>query len=219
MSLRSPRSFIVSAPLLLALAACGGGGDDSTGRTPPVAPTQACSSAGVTASNASALGTVCVLTSQGEFVAELFNAQAPQTVANFLQYVQDGSYANSLVHRVAKNFVAQGGGYRWDGSAIATRAPIALENNNTLSNLRGTLGMARTTDPNSATSQFYVNVVDNSACLDRGRTTCDPSGNGYAVFGRVISGMDTVDKMNALTVDTFERPSPEVVVYWVKRLK
>lgn len=200
------------------LGACGGGDDNGPSRE-PVAPTQTCSAAGTAASGASAFSTACVLTSEGEFVVELYAANAPQTVANFLQYVQDGSYTNTLMHRVVRDFVVQGGGYRYDGTVIPTRAPIPLESGNGLSNVRGTIAMARTNQPNSATSQFFVNAVDNSTCLDRGTVRCDPTGNGYAVFGRVISGIETIDKINKLPTDLADRPSPDVVVYWIKRLK
>ncbi|RQP26811.1 peptidyl-prolyl cis-trans isomerase [Albitalea terrae] len=203
------------------LSACGGGGSDAgTAPTPtPPAPSNTCSAAGVAASNASTLNTVCMLTTQGEIVVELEAAKSPITVANFLKYVTANRYDNTLYHRVVAGFVIQGGGYTASGASVATYAPITLESNNGLSNVRGTIAMARTSDPNSATSQFFFNTVDNSACLDRGKTVCDATGNGYAVFGRVISGLDTVDKIAAVSVDGNSQPRTNVVTYWAKQLK
>jgi peptidyl-prolyl cis-trans isomerase A (cyclophilin A) len=211
-------------PLFMSMAflsACGGGGSDAgTAPTPtPPAPSNTCSAAGVAASNASTLNTVCMLTTQGEIVVELEAAKSPITVANFLKYVTANRYDNTLYHRVVAGFVIQGGGYTADGTAVATYAPITLESNNGLSNVRGTIAMARTSDPNSATSQFFFNTVDNSACLDRGKTVCDATGNGYAVFGRVISGLDTIDKIAAVPVDGNSQPRTNVVTYWAKQLK
>jgi peptidyl-prolyl cis-trans isomerase A (cyclophilin A) len=212
-------------PLFMSMAflsACGGGGADagSPGPAPtPPAPSNTCSTAGVAASNASTFNTVCMLTTQGEIVVELYAAQSPITVANFLKYVTAGRYDNTLYHRVVAGFVIQGGGYTTTGAGVATYAPIALESNNGLSNIRGTIAMARTSDPNSATSQFFVNTVDNSACLDRGKTVCDATGNGYAVFGKVIYGLDTVDKIAAVSVDGNSQPRTNVVTYWAKQLK
>lgn len=131
---------------------------------------------------------VCMQTTLGELVLELFPAQAPITVGNFLKYVDDGFYVGTLVHRVIAGFVAQGGGFT--SGMVAKQAaysPIALESNNGLSNSIYTLAMARTSVPASATSQFFVNLVDNSACLNRGTFTCDATGNGYAVFGQLLA--------------------------------
>ena len=202
------------------LAACGGGGSDS-GTTPtptPPAPYLTCSAAGVAASNASTVNTVCMLTTQGEIVLELYPAQAPITVANFLKYVNAKRYDNTLFHRVVKDFVIQGGGVTTTGTAVPTYAAIALESNNGLSNVRGTIAMARTSVPESATSQFFINVVDNSNCLDRGKTICDTTGNGYAVYGKVIAGLDVVDKIAAVAV-TNQAPIQPVVTYWATQLK
>jgi peptidyl-prolyl cis-trans isomerase A (cyclophilin A) len=212
--------FIAAAAA--ALSACGGGGGDSGSppAPPPPPPATSCSSAGIAASNAStAPHTVCMLTTQGEVVVELYSQQAPQTVANFLSYVTQGRYTNTLFHRVARNFVDQGGGFKTDYTPIATAAAIPLESNNGLSNVRGTIAMARTSAPNSATSQFFFNVVDNSACLDYGKTICDTTGQGYAVFGRVIAGMATLDAINAVAVNVYEEPLTNVVVYWAQQLK
>jgi cyclophilin family peptidyl-prolyl cis-trans isomerase len=130
-------------------------------------------------------------TSLGNFTVELFEKEAPLTVANFLQYVDDGHFDGTVFHRVIPGFVIQGGGLTADMKQKTTRAPIRNEADNGLKNRRGTLSMARTNDPHSATSQFFINLVDN-AFLDPGR-----GGAGYAVFGRVTEGMDVVDKMAA----------------------
>lgn len=130
---------------------------------------------------------VCLQTSLGELVIELFPAQAPITVANFLAYVDAGFYDGTLVHRVVPGFVFQAGGYGSGLVAKATQAPIALESANGLSNSQYTLAMARTGAPNSATSQFFVNAVDNSLCLNRGSTCPGTDPNGYAVFGQLLA--------------------------------
>jgi peptidyl-prolyl cis-trans isomerase A (cyclophilin A) len=138
---------------------------------------------------------VLVKTSMGEFVIELYPQKAPLTVANFLQYVDDGFYSGTIFHRVIGSFMIQGGGFGADFYKGAlrpkpTRAPIALESKNGLKNDTGWVAMARTADPNSATAQFFVNVVDN-ANLNHPQ----PDGHGYAVFGKVVRGMDVVDSI------------------------
>lgn len=215
------------------LSACGGGayveaGDGGGGgggtRYPvpnpvPNAPTQSCSAAGLAASAASTWPTVCMLTSSGEIVVELYDTYAPQTVANFYNYVAAGFYTKTLIHRVDRDFVVQGGGYT-SGMVAKTPlyAPIKLESNNGLSNLRGTLAMARRSDADSATSQFFFNVVDNTS-LDY-QNAANP---GYAVFGRIISGLATLDAINVVPTYTYSpsdiQPRTEVLVYWVQRLK
>lgn len=132
---------------------------------------------------------VKVDTNMGAFVIELNAKVAPKTVENFLAYVRSGFYKNTLFHRVIPNFMIQGGGFVMGMEEKDTRAPIALESQNGLSNVRGTIAMARTNDPNSATSQFFINVRDNRF-LDANQAQ---DGNGYAVFGKVVSGMSTVD--------------------------
>lgn len=132
---------------------------------------------------------VKVVTNMGAFVIELNAKAAPKTVENFLAYVKSGFYKNTLFHRVIPNFMIQGGGFVMGMEEKDTRAPIALESRNGLSNVRGTIAMARTNDPNSATSQFFINVRDNRF-LDANQAQ---DGNGYAVFGKVVSGMSTVD--------------------------
>ena len=138
---------------------------------------------------AQSLPLVKVQTNMGDFVLELNPKAAPKTVENFLTYVKSGFYKNTLFHRVIPNFMIQGGGFVSGMEEKDTRKAIALESRNSLSNLRGTIAMARTSDPNSATSQFFINVRDNHF-LDASQAQ---DGYGYAVFGRVISGMQTVD--------------------------
>ena len=132
-------------------------------------------------------------TTLGSFVVQLDPARAPKTVANFLDYVKSGFYKGTIFHRVIPGFMVQGGGFTADMQKKPTRSPIPLESQNGLRNLRGTIAMARTSDPNSATSQFFVNVADN-ASLDYPK----PDGYGYAVFGKVISGMNVIDKIVAV---------------------
>ena len=134
---------------------------------------------------------VKLATSMGDIVVQLDPVKAPKTVENFVQYVKAGHYNGTIFHRVIDGFMVQGGGMTPDMKEKPTRAPIPLESRNGLSNARGTLAMARTNVPDSATSQFFINVVDNNF-LDSARS---PDGNGYAVFGKVIQGMDVVDKI------------------------
>jgi peptidyl-prolyl cis-trans isomerase A (cyclophilin A) len=134
---------------------------------------------------------VKLATSAGDIVIQLDAQKAPKTVANFVQYVKDGHYNGTVFHRVIENFMIQGGGMTADLREKPTRAPIPLESRNGLNNDRGTVAMARTPNPNSATSQFFINVKDNTFL----NATQSPDGNGYAVFGKVIKGMDVVDKI------------------------
>jgi peptidyl-prolyl cis-trans isomerase A (cyclophilin A) len=129
-------------------------------------------------------------TTLGEFTVEVYPDKAPKTVANFLQYVQDKQYDGTVFHRVMDNFMVQGGGMTPDMKEKPTRAPIPLEARNGLRNDRGSMAMARTSNPNSATAQFFINVVDNP-----GLNAPQPDGFGYAVFGKVVSGMEVVDKI------------------------
>jgi peptidyl-prolyl cis-trans isomerase A (cyclophilin A) len=135
--------------------------------------------------------TVKLATSHGDIVIELDAAKAPKTVDNFVQYVKAGHYNGTIFHRVIDSFMIQGGGMTTDLKEKPTRAPIGLESHNGLSNQRGTIAMARTANPNSATAQFFINVKDNGF-LDAARS---PDGNGYAVFGKVTQGMDVVDRI------------------------
>ena len=131
-------------------------------------------------------------TTMGNIVLELDREHAPATVDNFLAYANDGFYDGTIFHRVIGGFMIQGGGYTADLSRKETRAPIKNEADNGLKNARGSIAMARTRDPHSASAQFFINVVDN-AMLDY--KAPDARGWGYAVFGRVAEGMDVVDKI------------------------
>ncbi len=142
---------------------------------------------------------VLMKTSMGDIKLELNTQKAPKTVANFLAYVQDSFYNGTIFHRVISNFMIQGGGFTLDMKEKETKPPIVNEAGNGLKNLRGTIAMARTSDVNSATSQFFINVVDN-AFLDHKDET--PRGFGYAVFGKVIEEMDVVDKIKAVKTTT-----------------
>jgi len=139
---------------------------------------------------------VKLATSMGDIVLQLDAEKAPKTVANFVQYVKDGHYDGLVFHRVISTFMIQGGGYDADMKEKPTRAPIPLESRNGLSNQRGTIAMARTNVPDSATSQFFISVVDNQR-LDAANA---PDGNGYAVFGKVVSGIEVVDKIRDVPV-------------------
>ncbi|KJV08036.1 peptidylprolyl isomerase [Methylocucumis oryzae] len=137
---------------------------------------------------------VKLTTSLGEIVIELNPEKAPISVANFITYVNEGFYNGTIFHRVIPNFMAQGGGFDTSFNQKATHAPIKNEADNGLSNKRGSIAMARTNVPDSATAQFFINYKDNSFL---NYTSPTASGWGYAVFGEVISGMDVVDKMAA----------------------
>lgn len=136
---------------------------------------------------------VLLSTSAGDITLELDAARAPKTVANFLAYVRARHYDGTIFHRVIPNFMIQGGGYDVDLKQKPTRAPVANEAANGLKNLRGAIAMARASDPHSATSQFFINGVDNAFLDHPGR-----DGYGYTVFGRVVDGMDVVDRIGAL---------------------
>ena len=137
---------------------------------------------------------VHLATSMGDIVIELDAKKAPKSVENFMQYVKAGHYNGTIFHRVIPNFMIQGGGMLPDMKEKPTRPPIPLESRNGLSNTRGSVAMARTAVPDSATAQFFINVKDN-AFLDQANSR---DGNGYAVFGKVIDGMDVVDKIKSV---------------------
>lgn len=138
---------------------------------------------------------VIIKTSMGDIKVEVYNSKAPQTVANFLKYVDEGFYNGTIFHRVIGNFMIQGGGYTAAFRDKPTKAPIVNEAANGLKNMRGTLAMARTSVINSATCQFFINVVDNGFLDHRDKSE---QGFGYCVFGKVIEGMDVVDRIKAV---------------------
>ncbi len=138
-------------------------------------------------------------TSMGEITLELYPDKAPATVANFLQYVKDGFYNGTIFHRVINGFMIQGGGFEANMNQKQTRAPIKNEADNGLANDAYTIAMARTMDPDSATAQFFINVVDNKMLNHTGKT---PQGWGYAVFGKVVKGKEVVDKIKAVPTTT-----------------
>lgn len=140
---------------------------------------------------------VLMKTSLGNLTIELNDAKAPVTTANFLKYVKDGFYNGLIFHRVMSEFVVQGGGHRPDMSEVPTREAIKNEANNGLKNVRGTIAMARTQAPDSATAQFYFNVVDN-ARLDYK----DEANWGYCVFGKILKGGDILDKIRKVKTHT-----------------
>ncbi len=155
---------------------------------------------------------VALETSLGRIVIELEAAKAPKSVENFLEYVRAGHYDGTIFHRVIPGFMIQGGGFDAGMEQRHTRPPVQNEASNGLKNARGTVAMARTSDVHSATSQFFINTVDNRA-LDYKDST--PRGWGYAVFGKVVEGMDVVDKIEKVKTTTrapFENVPAEPVV-------
>jgi peptidyl-prolyl cis-trans isomerase A (cyclophilin A) len=133
---------------------------------------------------------VDIKTTDGTIRVELYPEKAPKTVANFLAYVKSGQYSDTIFHRVIKGFMIQGGGFNTRYVEKPTRAPIPIESQNGLKNQLGTIAMARTSDPNSATAQFFINTVNNT-----GLDYPNPDGYGYTVFGKVISGFDVMQKI------------------------
>ena len=169
--------------------------------------------------NVYAAPSVLFETSQGNFTVELYPEKAPKTVANFLQYVKDGFYENTIFHRVISRFMIQGGGFERDLTEKNTREPIANESNNGLLNEPGTIAMARTMDPNSATAQFFVNLADNQFL---NYTSPDPEQMGYCVFGKVTSGFEVVQKIGLSPTTTMGRnadvPIKSITIKSVKLL-
>jgi peptidyl-prolyl cis-trans isomerase A (cyclophilin A) len=155
-------------------------------------------------------------TTHGEMTIELFEKDAPLTVANFLQYVDDGHFDGTIFHRIVPGFVIQGGGMDAGFSERKTRAPIKNEADNGQLNLRGNLSMARTNAPHSATSQFFINLKDNDFLDYR------PGNHGYAVFGRVTQGMEVVDAIAAVRTGTrkgySDAPMEDVIIKSARRL-
>jgi len=163
---------------------------------------------------------VLLETTSGDILVELYPDKAPETVANFLKYVDDGFYNNTIFHRVIPGFMIQGGGLTARMQQKDTSAPIKNEADNGLKNDRGTIAMARTMDPHSATAQFFINLVDNDFLNSQA-----PSGNGwgYCVFGRVTEGMDVVDKIAKVKTTTVgmyqDVPSDLVVITGASRFE
>ena len=145
--------------------------------------------------------TVLIKTSMGDIKVELYSDKAPKTVENFLEYVRDGHYEDTIFHRIIDGFMIQGGGFTVDFKQKPTDPAVQIESDNGLKNTRGTLAMARTSDPNSATSQFFINLVNNSFLDFKSKT---PTGYGYTVFGKVVSGMDVVDKIAKVKTGSYQ---------------
>lgn len=158
---------------------------------------------------------IIIKTSMGDIHIELYDGKSPETVRNFLQYTDKKFYDGTIFHRVIPNFMIQGGGFNPDMTEKDTDSPITNEANNGEQNRRGTIAMARTQDVHSATTQFFINVVDNPG-LDYGS-----QGYGYCVFGRVVKGMDVVDKIRDVqtkTIGIYQNvPSEPVVIISVRR--
>jgi peptidyl-prolyl cis-trans isomerase A (cyclophilin A) len=181
-----------------------------------------CSYAGYAASDASSKNTVCMMTSKGEIVIELEATKAPISSTNYLKYVNDGFYNATTFHRIISTFMIQGGGYNYDAvngyvNKPSTYPAITLEKTATtgLSNTRGTIAMARTSVPDSATNEFYINVVDNTFL----NSQLASDGNGYAVFGKVISGMENVDLIKEVAKNSSDFPLSPVLINWAYQIK
>ncbi len=162
-----------------------------------------------------------IVTNQGDITLALNETKAPKTVANMLQYIDEGFYKNTVFHRVIKDFMIQGGGYDTDYKRKTPHAPIKNEADNGLKNERGSIAMARTSDPHSATAQFFINHTNNSFLNYTSSTT---RGWGYTVFGKVTDGMDTVDKIAAIPTGSrapFSQDVPRtpVIIEDIQRLK
>ncbi|MCP5470368.1 MAG: peptidyl-prolyl cis-trans isomerase [Chlamydiales bacterium] len=158
---------------------------------------------------------ITIRTNLGDIEVELLQNKAPETVQNFLQYAKDGHYTGTIFHRVIDGFMIQGGGYTADFKEKKTRSPVRNEADNRVSNKRGTLAMARTSDIHSATGQFFINVADNDFLNYRNPT---PSGFGYCVFGEVTKGMDIVDKIKKVKTGS-EKGHQDVPLQSIKILE
>jgi peptidyl-prolyl cis-trans isomerase A (cyclophilin A) len=185
--------------------------------SPPPAATPAKSAGPGAAKPAAPAPQVQVFTSMGNFTIELNPERAPLSVANFLSYVDQGNYTNTLFHRVVDSFVIQGGGFDTDYKLKPAPNKVANESGNGLSNVRGTVGMARAADPHSGNNQFYVNLADNAA-LDPNQTRW-----GYAVFGRVTQGMEVVDRIGNVATSSHgilkeDVPVKAVVILRIERV-
>jgi peptidyl-prolyl cis-trans isomerase B (cyclophilin B) len=159
-------------------------------------------------------------TSKGDIIIELFDQEAPKTVANFIGYIEDGFYEGTIFHRIIQNFMIQGGGFEAELKQKAAREPIPNEATATLSNVRGSIAMARTSDINSATAQFFINTVNNPALDHKNKTQ---QGYGYAVFGKVIEGLAVVDAIAAVKTGSVghlqDVPKDDVVIKKVSVIK
>lgn len=160
---------------------------------------------------------IVLKTNHGDIKLELFQDKAPKTVENFINYAKEGFYNNTIFHRVIDGFMVQGGGFEPGMSQKETNDPIPNEANNGLENLKGTVAMARTPDPHSATAQFFINVNDNDFLNFRSET---PDGWGYCVFAKVSDGMDVVEKIKSLPTTTVgfhsDVPEDDVVIETVE---
>jgi len=160
-----------------------------------------------------------IKTSEGDIVLQLTNKQTPITVSNFLRYVEDGHYKGSIFHRVIKNFMIQGGGFDEKMQMISTREPIQNEAMKGNKNKKGTIAMARTVDPNSAKAQFFINVNDNDFLNYKNNSI---KGYGYCVFGKVIKGMDVVNKIqnvNTQTLNNFRNvPTKNIIIFNIEKI-
>jgi cyclophilin family peptidyl-prolyl cis-trans isomerase len=152
---------------------------------------------------------VKIETSKGDIVIELYPKAAPKTVANFIQYVKDGFYDGTIFHRVIKNFMIQGGGFTKDMQEKATKPPVVNEADNRLKNDLGTIAMARTGDPHSATAQFFINTKNNP---DLNFSSKDVAGWGYCVFGKVVSGMNVVTAIENEPTGGQDVPLTQIVI-------
>jgi len=139
-------------------------------------------------------------TNKGSVIIELYPEKAPETVKNFLHYVNEGKYDSTVFHRVVKGFVNQGGGYNHNYKLVDTFEPVKNEADNGLKNLRGTIAMARKNDPDSARNQFFINTADNKILDHKDKT---PTGWGYCVFGEVVEGMDVMDRVSRVKTRGF----------------
>ena len=197
---RIHRRALLALATTLALTACGGGGGGDGGSSTPTPTPPAPGTVAITVTHK-----VRLTTNQGVIELGLDRTHAPVTVDNFLKYVNDGYYNNTVFHRVINGFVIQGGGVARNGAGalqekVPTYPAIALESRTGLSNLRGTIAMARTNAPDSATSQFFINVVDNNvtSATTNNLNYQNAANPGYAVFGQVLVGLDVVDKIKAV---------------------
>ncbi|MCA9671497.1 MAG: peptidyl-prolyl cis-trans isomerase [Myxococcales bacterium] len=186
-------SLLLLAALSLCLAPLGGCTKKSSSTSSSAGSASSASTSGGGGADDKVSGSVVQLeTSMGNITIELDAAKAPLSAQNFLRYVKSGHYDGTIFHRVIKTFMIQGGGFTPDFQKKPTRAPIRNEADNGLKNVRGTVAMARTSNPHSATAQFFINVVDNGFLDHRDKSM---RGWGYTVFGKVTAGMDVVDKI------------------------